>query len=296
MDALDTITQLWKSIMSRLRIYRALIKSLQTLLLLITGLSGFMSSLCPWLNFTEILKVAGSMFLAISGSTVLNMWYDRDIDARMKRTCWRPLPAGLIQPMEALILGLVLSTSGILWAFAIDQLYGVIILAGFFFDVLIYTVWLKRRSAWSIVFGGISGGMPILAGRVYGIGGIDWVGIVLSMAILVWIPTHIMTFNIRYFQDYQSVSLPTFPSRYGISQTQRIITISSLAAAILMCGAVTGIQIPAHCLSIVFVLSLGLFGLAVTNLLKPSTTVNYGLYKYGSIYMLCTMLVIAWGD
>jgi heme O synthase-like polyprenyltransferase len=72
-------------------------------LLLSTGPAGYMSTRCPVLNLSTILGLAGSLFLSISGSTVLNMWYDRDIDAKMQRTCWRPLPAGQINPRNAMI-------------------------------------------------------------------------------------------------------------------------------------------------------------------------------------------------
>ena len=75
-----------------LRDYWQLTKSLQTFLLVVTGVAGFMSTKCPWLNLESTLNVFASLFLAISGTTVLNMYYDRDIDAKMERTCRRPLP------------------------------------------------------------------------------------------------------------------------------------------------------------------------------------------------------------
>ena len=91
--------------------YLPLIKSLQTILLLITGLAGFMSARCPVLNINTLLGLTGSLFIAISGSTVLNMWYDRDIDAIMPRTCNRPLSTGEIKPKDALIFGIILRSA-----------------------------------------------------------------------------------------------------------------------------------------------------------------------------------------
>jgi hypothetical protein len=90
-------------------------------------------------------------------------------------------------------------------------------------DVLVYTIWLKRRTPYSILFGGISGGMPILAGRVLATGQLDAIGVLLAAAILLWIPTHIMTFHIKYQQDYASAGVPTFPSVHGISVTRTLI-------------------------------------------------------------------------
>ncbi len=272
--------------------YWPLIKSLQTALLLTTGLAGYMSARCPIITLPTVLALAGSLFLAISGSTVLNMWYDRDIDVKMQRTCWRPLPLDKISPREALIFGLVLSALGVGWALAMDLLYGLLVFAGLFFDVVVYTIWLKRRTAWAIVWGGISGGMPILAGRVLGIGQIDWIGITLTLAILFWIPTHILTFSMRYHKDYQTAGVPTFPSTYGFQATRVIIAISSVIAAIAMSIAAYGVGLTWGYLRLMAVLSVGLLILAVSSTVRPSERVNFGLFKYASLYMLSSMLLL----
>jgi len=281
-------------VIKKLGLYWSLIKSLQSGLLLVTGLTGYMSSRCPYTNWQTLLALGGSLFLAISGSTVLNMWYDRDIDARMDRTHWRPLPAGEIKPSEAFSLGVVLAAIGVSWALTIDHLYGIVVLAGLFFDVAVYTIWLKRRTCWSVIWGGISGGMPILAGRALGTGTLDWVGISLALAILFWIPTHIMTFSMRYHADFKKASVPTFPSTYNFQMTHMTIAISSILAAIFMGVAAYGIGISFGYLRLFAVLSLGLLAFAVLSLIKKSEKVNFGLFKYASLYMLCTMgLMIA---
>jgi len=280
---------------AKLKLYWPLIKSLQTGLLLSTGLAGYMSAKCPVMHWTTLLGLFVSLFLAISGSTILNMVYDRDIDARMNRTSARPLPSGKISAREALILGVALSIIGVGWALAMDRLYGVVVFAGLFFDVIIYTVWLKRRTPWSIVWGGISGGMPILAGRVLGLGGFDWVGVLLAIAVLFWIPTHIMTFSMRYFDDYQRAGVPTFPSAYGFKFTRLVIAISSIAAALSIGIALIGIGTTLGYLRLVVVLSAGLLLLALGSLTKPSERINFGLFKYASLYMLSSMLLLIMG-
>ena len=282
-----------KKIITQLRIFWQLIKSLQTGLLLATGLAGYMTARCPATHLGTLLGLAGSLFLAISGSTVLNMWYDRDIDAQMKRTANRPLPSGRISPRAALLLGSLLSVLGVGWALVVAPLYGLIVFAGLFFDVVIYTMLLKRRTAWSIVWGGISGGMPILAGRVLGLGELDWVGLVLALAVLLWIPTHILTFSIRRFDDYQRAGIPTFPSKYGFRATQAIIAASSLAAALAIGVAGVGIGVTWGYLRVLVLLSSGLLGLAIASLARPSDKVNFGLFKYASLYMLSAMLLLA---
>ena len=267
---------------------------MQTGLLLVTGITGYISSRCPFTNWQTLLAFGGSLFLSISGSTVLNMWYDRDIDARMDRTHWRPLPSGQINPNEALFLGLSLSVLGVVWALNMAPLYGAVIFAGLFFDVVVYTIWLKRHTCWSIIWGGISGGMPILAGRALGTGTLDWVGLSLALAILFWIPTHIMTFSMRYHADYKKAGVPTFPTTYNFQTTRMTIAISSILAAIFMGVAAYGIGISFGYLRLLAVLSLGLLAFAVLSLVKESEKVNFGLFKYASLYMLSTMgLMIA---
>lgn len=269
-----------------------LVKSLQTGLLLITGLAGYMSARCPVFNIPTVLGLTGSLLLSISGSTVLNMWYDRDIDAKMPRTCKRPLSTGETRPEEALVFGLILSVIGITWALAIDLFYGVIVFAGLFFDVVVYTIWLKRRTAWSIIWGGISGGMPVLAGRVLGTGTIDWVGIALALGVLFWIPTHILTFSIRYHEDYQKANVPTFPSAYSFQTTRLIIAISSIMATLAFGIASYGVGLTWGFLRLLAVLSAGLFILAVQSLRSPSERITFGLFKYASLYMLSAMLLM----
>jgi protoheme IX farnesyltransferase len=281
-----------KALFARFRLYWPLAKSLQTGLLLSTGLAGFMSARCPVIHWYDFLGLALSLFLAIAGSTIINMWYDRDIDAVMNRTHHRPLADGRVNPAEALRLGLVFSVLGVGTAVAMSPLYGLIVFAGLFFDAVVYTLWLKRRTCWSIVWGGISGGMPILAGRVFGTGHIDGIGILLGMAILFWIPTHILTFSMRYHEDYQAAKIPTFPSVYGFPVTRLTIAVSSVIAALSIGAAGILIGMQWGFVRLLAVLSAGLFLLAIASVFRPTERVNFGLFKYASMYMLGAMLLI----
>ena len=281
-----------KSIGEKIRNYFPLIKSLQTGLLISTGLAGYMSARCPVTHPATMLGLLLSLFASISGSTILNMWWDRDIDAKMGRTQKRPLATGKVSSSEALRVGLALSALGVGLAAAMDLLYGLIIFAGLFFDVVVYSMWLKRRTCWSIVWGGVSGGMPILAGRALGMGEIDWIGAVLALGILFWIPTHILTFSMKYFKDYQAAGVPTFPSTYGFGTTRLVIAVSSVLAAVSMGMAALGIGMQIGYLRVYVVLALGLLLLALSSVLKPNERVNFGLFKYASLFMLSSMLLM----
>lgn len=277
---------------SKFAMFWSLTKPSQSGLLLATGLAGYMSARYLVLNVSTILGLSFSLFLAIAGSTIMNMWWDRDIDAKMGRTQKRVTSKGLVTDKEVLMVGVIVSILGIGWALAIDWLYGLVVFAGWFFDVVVYSMWLKRRTCWSIVWGGISGAMPILAGRVLGLGEIDWIGLMLALGILLWIPTHTLTFSMKFQKDYADAGVPTFPSTYGLGVTRFTIAISSVLAASAMVAAGVGIGMDWGFLRLLGVLSVGLFMLAAAMTFNPTERVNFGLFKYASVYMLAAMILI----
>ena len=291
MQAQSPIVKTKPLIAKKFALYLPLIKSLQTSLLLLTGVAGYLSAHTKvnWLDFWQMIP---SLFLAIAGSTILNMWWDQDIDAKMKRTHKRPTSAGQVTREEVLNLGIAVSVIGIGWALLVNWLYGIVVFAGLFFDVAVYSMWLKRRTCWSIVWGGISGAMPILAGRVLAVGQIDAIGLLLASAILFWIPTHTLTFSLKFSEDYSNAGVPTFPSTYGEAATRFAIAFSSVVAALTMGLAAVWIGVTAGVLRLFIVLSAGLFFLAATTVFRPSDRVNFSLFKYASMYMLFAMLLI----
>jgi protoheme IX farnesyltransferase len=277
---------------NKIRLYWPLIKSLQTGLLLATGIAGYLSSRPPF-DISLLLSLAVSLFFAISGSTILNMWYDRDIDARMKRTHMRPAASGKLSHREIFAVGMMISALGIGWAFLIAPLYGVVVFAGWFFDVIVYTVWLKRRTCWSILWGGISGAMPILAGRVLAVGEIEWVGILLGLAILFWIPTHTLTYSMKFRNDYKNAGVPTFPETYGEQFTRLTIAISSILAAIAIGWASILVGLSAGLLSLIAVLTAVMLILAFATLRIHTDKMNFMLFRYASLYMLSAMIILS---
>lgn len=285
-----------QAIFSKIKVYWRLIKSFQTILLLFTGITGFISSKCPFMSWQLFLLLIVSLFLTISGTTVFNMVWDRDIDARMRRTQKRPLPLGEVSVRESVILGLLLLMPGLALSFYLSFIYGLVVFAGFFIDFVIYTIWLKRKTAWSIVWGGISGGMPILAGRVLGTGSIDIIGLLLALAILLWIPTHIMTFNIRYFEDYSKAGVPTFAEKYGFQNTRVIVAASSIASTLAFALGATLLGLSWGFLTMLFFIALVFIVVAAVGMYKPGSQINFHLFKMASIYMILVMFIIILGS
>lgn len=282
-------------ILTHARMYWTMTKSLQTGLLLVTGLAGYFSARCPTHSTELVLSLAGTLFLAIGGSTVLNMVWDRDIDAKMLRACRRPLPSGRMSVTEALILGLGMSLAGVGGAFLIQPLYGAVVFAGWFFDMVIYTMWLKRRTAWSIIVGGIAGAMPVLAGRVLGLGQIDAIGILLALAVLFWIPTHMLTFGAKYADQYRAAGVPIFPTTYGEWITRVMLGLSTAVAVVAMLLAAWHIRIPWNYFHLVLWLGGALLGIAFLSVVRKSPKLNFALYKFASLYMFGSMILIMLG-
>jgi len=281
-----------KKLTDKVRLYWPLIKSLQTGLLLSTGVAGYLSSRPPF-DLSILLGLIISLFLAISGSTIMNMWYDRDIDAQMRRTHKRPNAAGELDPREIFTVGMTISILGTGLAVAIHPLYGLVVFSGWFFDVIVYTIWLKRRTCWSILWGGISGAMPILSGRVLAVGNIEVIGILLALSILFWIPTHTLTYSMKFRADYKNAGVPTFPETYGERFTRMTIAISSILAAIAIGWASVLIGMSAGLLSVIAVLTAVMLVLAFATLRVHTDKMNFMLFRYASLYMLSAMIILS---
>ncbi|MDO8915280.1 MAG: protoheme IX farnesyltransferase [Coriobacteriia bacterium] len=263
----------------------ALTKQKQTILLLVTGVGAYALTLPGAIVWPQALLGALSLWLSVSGCTVLNMVLDRDIDAKMARTATRPLPMGELSVRSAVIYGLALSLPGLALAWSLGATFGAVVTAGFAIDFVVYTAWLKRRTPLSILVGGVSGGMPALAGRALAHGHIDLVGILLAAGVLLWIPAHILTLAMRRSDENRAAGVPAWPSVYGPTATRRLIAGSSIVGACTLFAAGWLLRIPAAPLALLALLGLVLCALAIGGLLRPSDRHDWALFKAASIYM-----------
>jgi len=271
--------------------YVRLIKVPQTGLLMFTAVAAYVSAAGNREISALIIAGLGLLFV-VSGTTALNMVFDRDIDYIMERTKSRPVPSGFITARAAFIFGFFLIIGGLVLTFLASVIFAVIVAAGMFFNFVIYTLWLKRRSPWSILFGGLAGGMPILAGRVLAIDRIDIIGLLLALAILFWIPTHILTLAMKYSKDYKLAGVPTFPNVFGFANARYFITISNMISAGIIIYVLVLLEVSLTGIVVCLVGTLLLFLFSFKTVIHPNNSAYFTLFKYASIYMLGVMLIL----
>lgn len=282
-----------------LSMYGELIKTRQTILLIYTAVFAYFITAAELeiFNWFALILMILSLFLAVSGSTALNMYIDRDIDAIMERTKDRPLPSGKVSPSTVLINGLVLTILGILIAFLINWLTALIIFLGFFFDVVIYTIWLKRRTKFSIIFGGVAGGLPAMAGRVALMGSLDDVGMYFMLFILTWIPVHILTLSLlpKNYNGYKEAKIPMWPVVSSKSQTMRVIALGALLSSLTLYRTAHVLGARAFIRIIIGVCDVFLLALVIKNLSKPSNKTTFTIFKFASLFMIIGFLLLYLG-
>src|SRR5215467_1922017 len=232
-------------------------------LVVFTGIVGM--ALAPGhLNPVRALIAVLCIAVGAGAAGAINMWYDRDIDALMRRTARRPLPAGRMAPGEALGFGVVLGVGAVLvMAVALNWLAAALLALTIGFYVLVYTIWLKRRTPQNIVIGGAAGAVPPVIGWAAVTGDIGWGAVALFAIVFLWTPPHFWALSLYRIEDYAAARVPMLPVVAGTAQTRRQIffyclwlwpasfapcmlgTASALygAAAVLLNAAFTGLAI-----------------------------------------------------
>jgi protoheme IX farnesyltransferase len=228
-------------------------------LVVFTGLAGMLAApeLPPLvLGFTAILCIA----LGAGACGALNQWYEADLDAKMRRTAKRPLPAGRMDRQAALHFGVGLGGfSVLLMGLATNWLAAALLALSILFYVLVYTVWLKPRTPQNIVIGGAAGAFPPLIGWVSATGHIAALPLLLFAIVFLWTPPHFWALSLFVRSDYAAAGIPMLPVVRGVQNTRGQIFLYSLpmaAAAVApwplgLTGAIYGFA--ASALSVVFV-------------------------------------------
>ena len=207
------------------RDFFALTKPRVMSLVIFTGLCGLLAApdrINPVLGFTAILCIA----LGAGGAAALNQWWEADLDAGMRRTQDRPLPAGRMDRASARDFGVGLSACSVLvMGLAIGWLAAAILLGSIVYYAVVYTIWLKPRTPQNIVIGGGAGAFPPLIGWVAATGHITAMPVLLFAIIFMWTPPHFWALALFVQSDYAKVGIPMLPVVAGEAATRRQILI-----------------------------------------------------------------------
>jgi protoheme IX farnesyltransferase len=216
-------------------------------LVVFTGLTGLV---CAGRDVNPILGAIAILCIAVGagGSGALNMWYDADIDAKMRRTRGRPVPAGRVQSADALALGVVLSMfSVMLMGMALNWLAAGLLAFTIFFYAVVYTVWLKRWTAQNIVIGGLAGALPPVIGWAAASGSAPLNAWLLCAIIFMWTPPHFWALSLYTSEDYEKAGVPMMPVVAGAASTRKQILIYSvLLMPVCVAPAFSGLGGPAY--------------------------------------------------
>jgi heme o synthase len=197
-------------------------------LVVFTGLVGLAVApghLHPVLAAVAVLCIA----VGAGAAGAINMWYDRDIDAIMRRTAGRPLPAGRMMPGEALGFGVVLAGGSVLlMGLAVNWVAAGLLALTIGFYVVVYTIWLKRRTPHNIVIGGAAGAFPPLIGWAAATGDLGWGAIALFAIVFFWTPPHFWALSLYRTDDYAKAGVPMLPVVAGPRETKRQMLLYTL--------------------------------------------------------------------
>jgi heme o synthase len=282
--------------------YLALMKPRVMSLVVFTAFVGLMlapAPMHPVIAFTALLCIA----VGAGAAGTLNMWYDADIDGKMKRTAARPIPAGRLLPGEALAFGVVLATfSVVVLGLLVSQLAAALLAFTIFFYVVVYTMWLKRLTPLNIVIGGAAGALPPVISWAAVTGGIGLESIVLFLIIFFWTPPHFWALSLYRSDDYARAGIPMLPVVSGERKTRRQILLYTLILAPLgvspwllgFAGAVYGVTaVAAGAMMIVLALRV------LTDRSGPAAVASRRLFAFSILYLflLFAFLLIdrAWG-
>jgi len=243
----------------------------------------------PLLMVIAILAIAAGA----GASGAINQWYDRDIDAVMKRTQSRPIPAGKINPDEALAFGVIISMLSVLvlW-FAANVMAAALLAFTIFFYAVVYSVWLKRSTPQNIVIGGAAGAFPPAIGWLAAGGSLTLEPLILFGIIFIWTPPHFWALALVKNDDYTRAGIPMMPVVAGAQSTiNQIVAYSIVLAPFAVLPAMMGMT------SIVYgvvasMLGLGFLGYALRLKREPSDANAMALFKYSILYLFLIFLAL----
>jgi protoheme IX farnesyltransferase len=211
--------------------YIALLKPRVMSLVVYTAIAGVLIAPGP-INPVLALAALIAITVGAGASGALNMWYDADIDALMRRTAKRPIPTGRITESEALVFGVALSVMAVFTLGVVSNWLAAAFLAfTIVFYVVIYSMWLKRLTPQNIVIGGAAGAFPPMVAYAAVTGSLSWSSFALFALIFVWTPPHFWALALVKSEEYAKAGIPMLPNVVGPDRTRRDILLYTLLLA-----------------------------------------------------------------
>ena len=254
-------------------------------LVVFTGFAGMVvapGSIHPVIAAIAILCTA----IATGASGAINMWFERDLDAKMERTKNRPLPAGRMEPDAALTFGCVLASGAVMvMGLGVNWVAAALLALAIGFYVFVYTIWLKRRTPQNIVVGGAAGAFPPMIGWAAVTGDVSLGGIALFALIFIWTPPHFWALALYKCDDYENAGVPMLPVVSGVQETKKQILLYTVL--------LLPVSLPPWCLGtasavlglLAAAFSLSFIGFAVKVWLDKTDRAPRQMFRFSLLYL-----------
>jgi protoheme IX farnesyltransferase len=265
-------------------------------LLVFTGAASYIASAGWHSSIITLILVSTSVWLGSAAANTIGSYFDRDIDAVMRRTRSRPIPTGRISPNKAFVYGIGLLIASLLISFILSSLSSLAMLVGFLDYTLVYSFVLKRRSWSNIILGGFSGVMPVLVAYFAAPNPVIPLATALFMGFLVffWIPEHIWSLAIRFREDYTNAKIPMLPV---VISERRSVQVVALTTIVMVLYSIFPLVDPAFHLHLIYFLTAGglgalMLGVNVWLLRDPSPARAWTVFKISSPYLFFVFIGI----
>ncbi len=278
--------------MNRLKDYLSLFKLRIVALLVFVAVTAAVTSPGGSIDSLKIIILATSGGLASAGASILNNYFDTDIDSKMSRTKNRPLPKGRISSYRVFSLGVTMIFLAVIISTRLNLLTSAYILSGAVVYVVVYTMWLKRRTSYNIIIGGAAGSFAVLSGYAATEGKTSILALLVALLLFLWTPPHFWAFAIVKKTDYKRASIPFLPVTRGNGFTSRVILLHTILIVFLSIqlydlGYFGGLYLLIAALfGVMFLISNSLLAL------RPTKSRAWSSYKFSGIYLVALFVAM----
>lgn len=293
-----TATEKPAAVETRVQDYIALLKPRVMTLVVFSGIAGMVMApnvgdMHPFLALVAVFCIA----VGAGASGAINMWYERELDAKMLRTKNRPLPMGRMHSADALGFAVVLTILSVgLMGVAINWMAAGLLAFASFFYVFIYTIWLKPRTPQNIVIGGAAGAFPPVIGWAAVTGDVSWAAVVMFMIIFMWTPPHFWALALVRNDDYRRANIPMLPVTAGAATTKwQMLVYTLLMTPFVFAPSLMGMT--GHFYTVGAAILHGLFTVAALRVLRAPNHDRPAWQMFGfSIFYLFAIFALMMAD